>query len=61
MPRKQYESYRYDDPDFAYTYPTGSVLRNKFNIQEPVAALEKEYQLSAERVLELSVKPIQSE
>jgi cell filamentation protein len=58
MPRKQYESYHYDDPDFAYTYPNSSVLRNKLNIQEPTAALEKEYQLSADRVLELSVKPI---
>jgi cell filamentation protein len=34
------------------------VLRNKLNIQEPSLASEKEYQLSAERVLELSVKPI---
>jgi cell filamentation protein len=58
MPRKQYEPYRYDDPDFEYTYPDSSVLRNKFDIQEPSAASEKEYQLSAERVLELSVKPI---
>jgi cell filamentation protein len=58
MSRKQYEPYHYDDPDFAYTYPGGSVLRNKLNVQDAAVALEKEYQLSAERVLELSVKPI---
>jgi cell filamentation protein len=34
------------------------VLRNKFNIQEPSLASEKEYRLSAERILELNVKPI---
>jgi hypothetical protein len=39
MPRKQYEPYHYDDPDFAYTYPDSSVLRNNFNIQEAVPAL----------------------
>ncbi len=58
MPRKQYEPYHYDNPDFAYTYPDSLVLRNKFNIQDPVLASEKEYQLSAERILELSMKPI---
>ncbi len=31
---------------------------NKLNVQELELALEKEYQLSAERILELSVKPI---
>ena len=58
MPRKQYEPYHYDNPDFAYTYPGSSVLRNKLNIQEPALASEKEYQLSAERILELSIRPI---
>lgn len=58
MARNQYESYQYDNPDFAYTYPNSSVLRNKLNIQELEHALKKEYQLSAERILELSVKPI---
>jgi cell filamentation protein len=58
MSRKQYEPYRYEDADSEYTYPDGLTLRNKFNIQEPSLALEKEYRLSAERILELSVKPI---
>ncbi|GHU49813.1 cell division protein Fic [Clostridia bacterium] len=58
MSRKQYDAYHYDDPDFEYTYPGSSVLVNKFDIQEQSVALEKEYQLSAERVLELSIKPI---
>jgi cell filamentation protein len=58
MPRKQYESYHYDDPDFEYTYPNSSTLRNKFKIVDSTLALEKEYQVSAERVLELSVRPI---
>jgi cell filamentation protein len=58
MPRKQYEPYHYDDPDFAYTYPDSSVLRNNFNIQEAALALEREYLLSAERILELSMRPI---
>jgi hypothetical protein len=41
MPRKQYESYRYDDPDFEYTYPNSSTLRNKHKIflwQESMAS-----------------------
>jgi cell filamentation protein len=58
MPRKQYESYNYEDPDFAYTYPESSVLKNKLNITDPVLAMEKEYRLSAERILELGIKPI---
>jgi cell filamentation protein len=58
MPRKQYESYRYDDPNFEYTCPNSSTLRNKLEIHDQTLALEKEYQLSAERVLELSVKPV---
>jgi cell filamentation protein len=58
MPRKEYESYLYDDPDFEYTYPNSSTLRNKLEIHDQTLALEKEYQLSAERVLELSVKPV---
>jgi cell filamentation protein len=58
MSRKQYEPYRYEDADSEYTYPDGLVLRNKFDIQEPALASEKEYRLSAERILELSVKPI---
>jgi cell filamentation protein len=58
MSRKQYEPYHYDDPDFAYTYPDSAVLRNKLDIRDPALALEKEYQLSAERILELSIKPI---
>ena len=53
MPRKQYESYRYDDQDFEYTYPNSSTLRNNHEIHDAALALEKEYQLSAERVLEL--------
>ena len=58
MPRKQYESYRYDDPDFEYTYPDDGTLRNKLEIHDQKLALEKEYQLSAERILELSMNPI---
>jgi cell filamentation protein len=58
MPRKKYESYRYDDPDFEYTYPNTSTLRNKLEILDAADALEKEYQLSAERVLELGMRPI---
>jgi cell filamentation protein len=58
MPRKQYESYRYDDSDSEYTYPNSSTLRNRLGIHDPILALEKEYQLSAERVLELGIKPI---
>jgi cell filamentation protein len=58
MAKKQYEPYHYENPDFAYTYPNSSVLKNKLNIQEAELALEKEYQLSAERILELNVKPI---
>ena len=58
MPRKQYESYHYDDPDFEYTYPGEGMLRNKLEIHDRKIALEREYQLSAERVLELGVKPI---
>jgi cell filamentation protein len=58
MSRKKYESYHYDDSDAKYTYPGNSVLINNFDIRESAPALEKEYQLSAERVLELSVKPI---
>ena len=58
MPRNQYETYHYDDPDFEYTYPNSSTLRNKFEIHDTVLALEKEYQLSADRILELSIKPI---
>ncbi|MDR2519741.1 MAG: Fic family protein [Eubacteriaceae bacterium] len=58
MPRNQYESCRYDDPDSEYTYPNTSTLRNKLEIHDQSLALEKEYQLSAERVLELSIKPI---
>jgi cell filamentation protein len=57
MPRKRYESYHYEDLG-DYTYPNSSVLINKLDIQEPDLALEKEYQLSAERILELSIKPI---
>ncbi|MDR3316348.1 MAG: Fic family protein [Coriobacteriales bacterium] len=58
MSRKQYEPYHYDDADSEYTYPDGLVLRNKFDIQEPSLASEKEYLLSAERIVELNVKPI---
>ena len=58
MSRKQYESYHYDDPDFEYTYPNSNTLRNKLEIIDQKLALEKEYQLSAERVLELGMKPI---
>ncbi len=58
MPRKQYEPYYYENPNFAYTYPNSLVLRNKFDIQEFSLAMEKEYQLSAERILELNIKPI---
>jgi cell filamentation protein len=58
MTRKQYEAYHYDDPDFEYTYPGSSVLINKFNIREQSAVLQKEYQLSAERILELAIRPI---
>jgi cell filamentation protein len=58
MPRKQYEPYFYEDPDDVYTYPNSSVLKNKFNIQEPSLALEKEYRVSAERILELGMRPI---
>ena len=58
MPRKQYESYRYDDPDFEYTYPGEGTLRNKLEIHDQKLALEKEYQLAAERVLELSMNPL---
>jgi cell filamentation protein len=58
MSRKKYEAYHYDDPDAKYTYPGSSVLINNFGIRDSAIALEKEYQQSAERVLELSVKPI---
>ena len=58
MARKQYKSYHYADPDFEYTYLNSSTLRNKLEIHERARALEKEYQLSAERVLELGLKPI---
>ncbi|MDR0423941.1 MAG: Fic family protein [Clostridiales Family XIII bacterium] len=58
MPRKEYESYHYDDPDFEYTYPNSSTLRNKLEIRNQKLALKNEYQFSAERVLELSLKPI---
>ena len=58
MVRKEYEQYHYDDPDSTYTYPNSSTLRNILAIHNTALALEKEYQLSSERILELNIKPI---
>jgi cell filamentation protein len=34
MPKKEYSSYQYVDPDNKYTYPNSSVIINKLDIQD---------------------------
>ncbi|GFH40588.1 Fic/DOC family protein [Lactococcus insecticola] len=58
MPKKEYSSYQYVDPDNKYTYPNSSVLINKFDIQDVHKAREKEYELVSMRLLELDIFPI---
>ncbi|WP_442774185.1 Fic/DOC family protein [Lactococcus hircilactis] len=56
--RKLYQGYAYQDPDNLYTYPNSSVLINRFNLTDADKAHEKEYQLTADRVIELARNPI---
>lgn len=58
MVRKQYESYKYLDPDNIYTYPDSSVLINKFDERDAAKAREKEYSIVASQALKLIAKPI---
>jgi cell filamentation protein len=58
MPKKEYSSYQYVDPDNKYTYPNSSVLINKFAIQDEHKAREQEYELASMRLLELDIFPI---
>ncbi|GAB2023848.1 Fic family protein [Pseudolactococcus yaeyamensis] len=58
MPKKEYRSYQYVDPDNKYTYPNASVLINKLDIQDESEAREQEYERVSMRLLELDIFPI---
>jgi cell filamentation protein len=58
MTRKKYDDYHYEDLDANYTYHNSCVLINKLDIRDFDISLEKEYRFSAERILELNIKPI---
>lgn len=59
MDKKQYDSYKYIDPDYQYTYLNTSVLKNKQNILNAEEARIKEYEYTSSRIIQLGFKPIE--
>ena len=53
-----YASYRYDDPDFRYTYPNSETLRNLFNERDPDKLTALENQIFNRQALLLIRNPI---
>ncbi|MBM7643687.1 Fic/DOC family protein [Streptococcus loxodontisalivarius] len=58
MVKKQYENYKYIDPENQYTYPNSPVLINKQNITNPEKAYRNEHLLVTRRLADLRLKPI---
>lgn len=59
MSRRKYETYEYIDPDNCYTYEGASVLRNKLDIKDGDELQAKEYQVAANKLVELGFAPIE--
>ncbi|GBG97171.1 Fic family protein [Lactococcus termiticola] len=58
MPKKQYDSYEYVDPEQIYTYPNSTVLINIQGYTSPQEAIKNENIYVTQRGLELIFKPI---
>lgn len=53
-----YNSYKYIDPDFTYTYPETKILRNLLDITDPEVLLFVESGAVTKRLQELYENPI---
>lgn len=57
--RKNEYNYIYIDPDSAYTYLGSSVLINKYNIKDRTVLEKKEYEITVNRLFDLTLRPIE--
>ncbi|EAC2412722.1 cell filamentation protein Fic [Listeria monocytogenes] len=57
--RKNEYNYVYIDPDSAYTYLGSSVLINKFDIKDRTVLEKKEYEITVNRLFDLTFRPIE--
>lgn len=58
MARKQYDGYKYIDPNNQYTYPNSLVLINKQNILDAEEAHRSEHLFVTRRLTDLRLQPI---